>query len=77
MNLISIKDPNRQFEDDRLLPLSVSGLASIPDAYFELYPAHWLHLLHKFLFPSTFYPALSPLFVIEPYRILTFLLKLR
>ena len=26
------------FEDDRLLPLNVSDLASIPDAYFELYP---------------------------------------
>jgi hypothetical protein len=26
------------FEDDRLLPLTVSDLASLPDAYFELYP---------------------------------------
>lgn len=26
------------FEDDRLLPLTLSDLASLPDAYFELYP---------------------------------------
>ena len=26
------------FEDDRLLPISVSDLSSLPDAYFELYP---------------------------------------
>jgi len=29
------------FEDDRLLPLEASDLASLIDAYFELYPENW------------------------------------